>query len=89
MKDENMINDELLKIISGGKLQDGWQETVLAMIARNKGPYINNREKGIRYMKFIIRAGIGLPESTPNEWELRAVDSFIDENYDKVEPLNP
>ncbi len=26
-------------------------------------------------------------ESYPNEWDLRAVDSFIDEHYDSVEPI--
>jgi hypothetical protein len=74
-----------LKVISGGKLQEGWQEALLALIARNKAGLSD--EEGRRYIKGIVRLGIGLPESTPNEWDLRAVDSFIDENYDKVEPL--
>lgn len=86
---ENAVNDELLKIISGGKLQEGWQGALLALIARNKGAYSDDVEKGKRYIKYIVRSGIGLPESTPNEWDLRAVDSFIDENYDKVDPINP
>ena len=88
MKNENYVNDELLKVISGGKLQEGWQKALLALIARNKAGLSD--EKGRRYIKFIVRSGIAdLFESTPNEWDLRALDSFIDENYDKVEPLQP
>lgn len=76
-----------MKIISGGKLKEGWQESLLALIARNKGGLSD--EEGKEYIKFVVRSGIAdLYESIPNEWDLRAVDSFIDENYDKVEPIN-
>jgi hypothetical protein len=80
-----MIHEDSLKIVSGGKLKEGWQDAVLAMIARNKNGY--DSEEGKRYIKFIVRAGSDLFESYPNEWDLRAVDSFIDEHYDSVEPI--
>ncbi len=55
-----MIHEDSLKTVSSGKLKEGWQEEVLAMIARNKNGY--ESEKGKRYIKFIVRVGSFIDE---------------------------
>ena len=39
MTDNYMLNDEVMKFVSGGQLSEGWEKTILGMMAIFKGKY--------------------------------------------------
>ena len=79
------INDELLKIISGGKLLDGWDDTLRALMSIYKSKY---GDEGIQKVKNMMVISVN-DESSPIEAEdLETLYNFIDDNWESITPWN-
>lgn len=85
MTDNNMLNDEVMKFVSGGQLSEGWEKTILRMMAIFKGEY---GDDGCEKIKALMSTAIFDPTSTIEASDLQIIYRFIDENWSTVVPEN-
>lgn len=85
MTDNNMLNDEVMKFVSGGQLSEGWEKTILRMMAIFKGEY---GDDGCEKIKALMSTAIYDPTSTIEASDLQIIYRFIDENWSTVVPEN-
>ncbi len=83
MKDKNILNDEMMNFVSGGKLLDGWDKMLLRMMAILKGQY---GDDGRDKVKVMMSIAINDPTSTIESADMPIIYKFIDDNWSTVEP---
>ena len=78
MKDNKIINDNDLKLVSGGVLLDGWDSTLLFIMEVYKKTYGDKgKEKVIELMKISLND----PTSPLEENDMETIYKFIEENW--------
>lgn len=75
-----LINDEVLDIVSGGRLVDGWQDIVLKLISLYKSKF---NDEGKQKLKDVMVLGLTDPTSLIDERDIIALNDFINTNWDK------
>ncbi len=81
MREENLLNDEALKLISGGVLNPGWDDTLRMMMSMYKRKYgEGGKEKIIDMMR---EHGLGADSKLVPE-DLAVIEDFINNNWDAV-----
>lgn len=79
--EEKRINDELLSMVNGGVLKEGWENTVLTMINVLKTKYA---DEGKQKLKKIMASGLNDPTSTMDENDYSMICQFIDDNWNNI-----
>lgn len=79
--EEKRINDELLSMVNGGVLKEGWENTVLTMINVLKAKYV---DEGKQKLKKIMASGLNDPTSTMDENDYSMICQFIDDNWNNI-----
>ena len=82
MKKELKLEEEALNLVSGGVLHEGWESTLLTMMALYKGNYGENGKQMVTAMFVPENIKTGPLE----ESDLPVIQAFIEENWDSVEP---
>ena len=80
------INDEQLKLVSGGKLIEGWEKALMDIIRLYKGKYVNDQETGINKVKELMTISANDPTSQIDEGDLQTLYDFIDANWESAVP---
>ena len=83
MKKEPTLEEEALNLVSGGVLQEGWDSTLLTMMALYKGKFGENGKERIKAL--FVKENIG-GEGPLEEADLPVIHAFIEDNWDSVEP---
>lgn len=82
MSEKYKIDDQELNIISGGVLKEGWQQTMIAMMALYKGKY---GEEGLEIVKALPGIAVNDPTSPIEAGDFETLHKFIDEQWPQVE----
>ena len=72
------INDEELKLVSGGYLKEGWESVLEKMIGLYKTKF---GDSGKQKLKDTLAVGVDDPTSTMEESDLVVLHAFIDKNW--------
>ena len=80
------IDDELLKLISGGKLNEGWDLALMNIIRLYKGKYENDPEAGKNTVKELLALSVSDPTSSIEEGDLHTIYDFVDANWENAVP---
>ena len=82
MKKEWKLEEEMLNLVSGGVLQEGWDTTLLTMMAVYKGKFGENGKQMVRDL--FVKENIG--GGPLEEADLPVIRAFIEDNWNSVEP---
>ena len=82
MDNKSLLEEEVLKRISGGVLREGWDSTLLTMMAVCKGKFGENGKQMVSAL--FINHGVG--DGSLEEADIPVILAFIDNNWDSVEP---
>ena len=82
MKKERKLEEEVLNLVSGGVLQEGWDTTLLTMMAVYKGKFGENGKQMVTNL--FVKENIG--EGPLEEADLPVIHAFIEDNWNSVEP---
>ena len=82
MKKEPTLEEEALNLVSGGVLQEGWDSTLLTMMALYKGQFGENGKEMIKAL--FVKENLG--EGPLEEADLPVIHAYIEDNWDSVEP---
>ncbi|MBR2676823.1 MAG: hypothetical protein IKE28_07925 [Solobacterium sp.] len=81
METKQLLEEEL-NMVSGGVLKEGWESTLLKMMALYKGKYGDNGKQMVSTL--FINYGVG--DGPLEEADIPVITTFIDNNWDSVEP---
>jgi hypothetical protein len=76
-----MINDEVLNLVSGGVLLEGWDKTLFTMMKYYKSKY---GDEGIQKVKDLMNISLKDPTSKVEESDMDTLYNFIDENWNNA-----
>ena len=82
MDNKSLPEEEVLNRISGGVLREGWDSTLLTMMAVFKGKFGENGKQMVSAL--FINHGVGDGPLEVND--LGTILAYIDHNWDSVEP---
>ena len=81
--DHKLLLEEELKLISGGVLEEGWDSTLLKMMAVYKGKFGEDGKQ--MFSAPFINHSVG--DGPLEEADIPVILTFIDNNWDSVEPI--
>ncbi|MBQ6492819.1 MAG: hypothetical protein IJI92_03015 [Erysipelotrichaceae bacterium] len=81
--DKRVLNEEELKLVSGGKLLDGWDDTLLNVMRLYKGKF---GEDGYQMVRDMVIVAVNDPTSPVAAEDAETMYNFIDSNWDSVIP---
>ena len=81
MTEKKMLDDELLDLVSGGVLIDGWDESLLELMKHYKAIY---GEKGYQKVKELMMKSLNDPTSPIEASDMETIYHFIEVNWEKV-----
>ena len=82
MDEKKILEEEALKLINGGVLEEGWESSVISLMALYKGKY--GEEGKWMIMEFFFNQKPG--EGSLTTSDIADILVFIDHNWDSVEP---
>ena len=82
MENKLLLEEEALNLVSGGVLKEGWDSTLLKMMALYKGKFGENGKQMVSTL--FIEHGVG--DGPLEEADIPVILTFIDNNWDSTEP---
>lgn len=79
MMNENKLNEEVLNLVSGGILREGWDETVYEMMALYKGKFGESGKA--RLITLFEEKGVG-GDSPLEPKDIPVIVDYINANWD-------
>ena len=81
---DKMLLDEELDLVSGGVLKESWDSALFNVMRVYKGKF---GDAGLQKVKDVMAKTVNDPESSITEEDLVTVYQYIEDNWDKVDPL--